>query len=385
MTVSFFDDVKRYVDFGDRDTEALQAFLPLARPHFPGISSHFYARILEHPAANGAIRGGEAQVERLKQTLIMWMESGLAGPHDEAFLLRRARIGRVHVQIELPQQYMLTAMNVMRLDFKRVAEECYPEQPARLSAVSDAVDKLFDIELAIMLNTYQEDSLDRLSRRERLATIGQLAATIGHDLRNPLGVIESSLYLLRRRVDDDPKVQRHLDKIGAQVKTCNRIITDLLEMVRDRPPSRKRTELASLCEEACADLKLGEASLVTDFPPGFSFELDPGLVRQALSNLVLNAAQMVEGRPSTITVRAALEGETLQLCVEDEGPGFEPGSLATVFEPLVSTRVKGVGLGLALVRSVATRHGGRAWAENLEAGGARVSFTLAPTNDGARS
>ena len=91
-----------YIGFGERDSEALRELLPHAQPHIPAIVHHFYERIDTHPGARQVIRG-DVQGARLRQTLAEWMRSGLTGPHDEAFYERRARIGRVHVQIGLPQ------------------------------------------------------------------------------------------------------------------------------------------------------------------------------------------------------------------------------------------------------------------------------------------
>jgi hypothetical protein len=121
---TYFDDIKSYVGFTDEDAARLRALLPDAEPHFPRISEHFYECIQRHPKAHAAL-SGPAQIERLKGTLVEWMRSGLAGPQDEAFFERRCRIGRVHVRINLPQQYMFTAMNVMRLDFREVVDQTY--------------------------------------------------------------------------------------------------------------------------------------------------------------------------------------------------------------------------------------------------------------------
>ena len=94
--------------------------------------------------------------------------------------------------------------------------------------------RLLDMELAVMLHTFREDSATRLQRTERLATVGQFAASIAHELRNPLGVIESSAFLLRKRVvEPSEAVTRHLDRIDGQVRVSNRIITGLLDLVRD--------------------------------------------------------------------------------------------------------------------------------------------------------
>jgi signal transduction histidine kinase len=378
--LSFFDDIKAYVGFTDADAAALAGFEPLVAPHYERIADHFYECILAHPKAHAAIRGGEAQVNRLKRTLVDWMRTGLLGPHDERYYHRRTRIGRVHVQIDLPQQYMLTAMDVFRIDLRQVVEETYAGEAEGRRRLNDAVDRLLDMELAIMLQTYKEDSEDRLRRKERLATIGQLAAGIGHDLRNPLGVIESSLYLLRRR-DHDEKVSRHLEKISAQVKICGEIITDLMEMARNRPPKRSRVDVGALIADVVASVPVPpDVTVLQVVDECVEIDADPGLLRQALANLVSNAALALESSGGRIRVSGeALEREVV-LTVADDGPGFDPATLSQAFEPLVTGREQGVGLGLALVQSIARRHGGSAEAENrMDGPGAVIRIRLPRT------
>ena len=103
-----------------------------------------------------------------------------------------------------------------------------------------ALGKILDLELAIMLHTYRDDLLAQQARIERLSTFGQLVGSIGHDLRNPLGVIETSLYILRGRVGEDERATKHLDRIGEQLGVANGIITNLLDMIRNRPLQRER-------------------------------------------------------------------------------------------------------------------------------------------------
>ncbi|MFO7563791.1 MAG: protoglobin domain-containing protein [Enhygromyxa sp.] len=376
--MTFFEEVTNYIGFSDRDSARLREFLPVAAPHFERISEHFYAKILSHPQAHEAITGGAEQVERLKQTLVEWMRSGLAGPHDEEFCTRRARIGHIHVRIGLPQRYMVTAMNVMRLDFRDVVNTELNERPReQLDELLDALDRLFDLELAIMLETYKIDTEDRLRRRERLATIGQLAASIGHDLRNPLSVIESSLYILRRRMRDDPRASKHVDKIAHQIDECDAIITHLLEMARNQPPRRERVSAVELVDGA-----LETARIPDDFTverEGFAdleLWIDAALIKQALVNLLINAVQAQRAGGGHISLRASVNGDEVTIAVSDAGPGFDPNTLPLIFEPLVTTKVSGTGLGLALVKSVVERHGGHVSADNRATGGAEVTLCL---------
>jgi two-component system sensor histidine kinase HydH len=381
-TRGFFEEVTKYIGFDSADSARLRAFLPIATPHFERISEHFYERIFNHPQAHEAITGGAEQIDRLKRTLVEWMRSGLEGPHDEDFCRRRARIGHIHVRIGLPQRYMVTAMNVMRLDFREVASEAHGEgnDPAELDHLQASLDRLFDLELAIMLETYKLEAEDRLRRRERLATIGQLAASIGHDLRNPLSVIESSLYILRRRVSEDKRASKHVEKIAGQIQECDGIITHLLEMARNRPPQRETVRAAELLDGAIAAARI-PADFVIEREGFADLELwvDAALIKQALVNLLINAVQAQRGREGYIRVRAEVSDDGLTLSVADAGPGFEADTLPIIFEPLVTTKASGTGLGLALVKSVAERHDGHVSAANGADGGGVVEMHLPST------
>jgi two-component system sensor histidine kinase HydH len=374
----FFAEVTHYIGFGPEDSERLRAFLPIAAPHFERISEHFYERIFKHPQAHETITGGADQIARLKRTLVEWMHSGLEGPHDDEFCLRRARIGHIHVRIGLPQRYMITGMNVMRLDFRAVAREAFATgDPVALEHLHTSLERLFDLELAIMLETYKIEVEDRLRRRERLATIGQLAASIGHDLRNPLSVMESSLYILRGRVTDDQRASRHVDKIGFQIQECDRIITNLLGMARDQPPRREAIRAVDLLAASLAAARVPpDFNVVLEGLADLELWVDAALLKQAFVNLLINSVQAQQSRPGLICVRAHVDATDVTFTVADAGPGFDPETLALIFEPLHTTKATGTGLGLALVKSVTERHGGHVSADNRLEGGAEVKMYL---------
>ncbi|MBX3268903.1 MAG: ATP-binding protein [Sandaracinaceae bacterium] len=367
--------VQRYIGFGEEDSRALAGLHAHAAPRFGRIVDHFYECIALDPGASAVMADG-AQIERLKRSLHEWLASGMLGPHDDVFLERRLRIGRRHVQIALPQRYMLTAMSVIRLDLQTICDDALRHAPAERLAASTAVDKWLDMELAIMLETYKEDSEAQLRRRERLASIGQLAGTIGHELRNPLAVIESSLYLLRPAVGEDARAMRHVTKIASQLQVAKETITQLLEMTRERAAARARFDLAALAAEVVEavprppDVDVGVA-----IPPGLSLDAERPLVSRALANLVANSVAAIgSGRPGRVTIEAREEGDEVLVVVADDGPGFDPEILPRAFEPLVTGRPDGIGLGLALVRNVCERHDARVSAENPAGGGGRVTM-----------
>lgn len=355
MAETLFEELKRYVRFGPGDEAALRAFAPIARPDFEQIAKLFYDRILTHEDARRSLVGGESRVGQLKITLVAWMNRLLTGPWDEEYYEARARIGRVHVRIALPQHYMFGAMNVVRAELlSRAAFE---------SETCVALEKILDLELAIMLHTYREDLLAQHERAERLSTFGQLVGSIGHELRNPLGVMESSLYILKGRLGDDERANKHADRIGEQLSLANRIISDLLDMIRDRPLQREAVLLQPLLEEvrlaagAPAGVKI--ELLGTESVPALSG--DRGQLRQVFLNLIENAVHAC-GTAGTVSVRGGVDGRLARVTVEDTGPGIDESIRRRLFEPLVTTRAKGIGLGLALVKRIVERHAGTiAW------------------------
>lgn len=374
---ALFHELKTYVGFGPDDERRLRALKEPLAPHFPAIAEAFYARILEHPDARAALGRGEKHVGQLKGTLQRWMAELFEGPWDEAYVERRARIGRVHVQIRLPQHYMISAMNVMRLELRTRLSGLLDETSVEGKGARDAVQRVLDLDLALMLHTYREDLEAAQQRAERLATFGQLIGSIGHELRNPLGVIETSVYVLKSQPAATEKTTKHLDRISNQVTLANDIITQLLDLIRDRPLAKQPVDLGAVASDAVSALEAPATMKVElhGFDAPHPTVGDPTQLRQAVLNLVENAfhAAGVNGR---VAVSLEREGDELRVQVDDSGPGVDPAIRNRLFEPLVTTKAKGIGLGLALVRRIAERHGGRVLASRGPLGGARFTLTL---------
>ena len=377
MPESLLEELKRYVGWGPEDERALRALHGLAAPRFPAIAEVFYAAILEHQDARKALTGGEQQVGHLKVTLQRWLDTLLRGPWDDDYFEARCRIGRVHVKIDLPQHYMFGGMNVVRQQLNQIIDEDYLSRPADLKPARMAVGRALDLELAIMLHTYREDLLAARARQERLATYGQLVASIGHDLRNPLGVIETSLFILKGRAPPDDRVQKHLARIGEQLQVANGIIGNLLDLVRERPLAREAVALADVVRGA-ADAVQRPGGVVleqlglSDLP---AVSGDPVQLRQVFVNLLQNAVQAA-GAAGRVWVRGGREPGGVAIAVEDTGPGVDPGTRRRLFEPLITTRDGGTGLGLALVKRIVERHGGTVGYEDRSGGGARFTVRL---------
>jgi signal transduction histidine kinase len=367
--VIVFEEMKRYIAFGEPEAAALAALRPLLAPRFAEFADHFYEVIDRHPRAAAAITGGGAQVARLKQTLIAWIDTGLAGPHDEAYYQRRARIGRMHVAIGLPQEFMFTAMNVMRLDVHHAIDELALPDPG---ATRDAIDKLFDLELAIMLRFYQSHSEARVVARERnalgdrLVAMQTLTAGLAHEVRNPLNAAKLQLELLdrrlRRAVDDD-RLLEPARLVHHEIQRLGILLDEFLDFARPAQMVAAEHDLVAIArhvielERPAADAagKSVELSSTSERVPAW---IDPARISQVLINLVGNAIDAVSsGGHVEVRVAGAIDGGAV-FTVADDGGGIPADVLPRIYEPFFSTKDGGTGLGLAIVHSLVAMHRG---------------------------
>ena len=222
------------------------------------------------------------------------------------------------------------------------------------------------------------DSLER-DRAARLAAAGAVGASVAHELRNALAVAESALFLAQRDVDDRARLLRHLDQVGAEIRKAHAVIGSVLGLARGEPVRCEPASIAQLIDAARHALVLPtnvtfEVALV---PPDLTLLCDPILIERVFSNLYLNAIEALEGRGrGTIVTRAWVGDERTYLEVEDDGPGLDPRVVDHVFEPLVTGKAKGTGLGLALSRTIVEAHGGEITATTGRSGGSAFRMWL---------
>ena len=294
----------------------------------------------------------------------------LSADDDDTFDARCVEVGSALARADIPAHEIATTLDTMRAALRHDSPE--------------AIDLLFRHVTALLLRGCEDHWRAQLQRRDRLAMIGQLSAAVGHDIRNPLGVIESSLFILRRNARHDAKATKHLDKIARQIAACEQIVTDLLDMARDHPPRFATTDVMEAMRGAVEEAELPDVYRISiDVEEGLAFQADPGLLRRALVNLIANSVRALGPEGGAIDLRgASLDGDNIRITVMDDGPGFDSAVLDIAFEPLVTTRETGVGLGLSLVRSIVLRHRGRALATNRPEGGARVDLDLPRRHEG---
>lgn len=206
---------------------------------------------------------------------------------------------------------------------------------------------------------------EKLIRSERLAAIGQLAGGVGHELRNPLGAIKNAVYYVKGKAakselaQQEPRVMEFLNIAEDEINSSNKIISDLLGFSRVGKPAVSPAQIKKVIEDALSRTPIPEnieltKKLDTELP---EVEIDPEQIQQVLINIITNAVQaMPDG--GKLAIGAGEKGKFLEVEIADTGAGIPEEVRDEVFEPLFTTRAKGIGLGLAVCKSIIDRHGG---------------------------
>lgn len=204
-----------------------------------------------------------------------------------------------------------------------------------------------------------------LLKKERLSVLGQLTATVAHELRNPLSAIRNTLFTVKELAAGSTiKLDRPIARMERGIERCDRIISDLLEYTRDRELKCASVAFDEWVAEVLADQHIAPPIVVgTEFHAAqASVAIDRERMRRVIINLVENAAQALgelpPDRERRLTLRTHDADGQLLLAIEDTGPGIAPEVLARIFEPLFSTKSFGTGLGLPTVKQIVNQHGG---------------------------
>lgn len=248
-----------------------------------------------------------------------------------------------------------------------------------------------ELEAKVSERTRQLQAMqEQLVAQERLAVLGQLAGGVGHELRNPLGVIANAVAFLQMvQTDAPPKIQEYLTIIEQEVRRADRIITDLLIFARHPQPQPREVRLGALLQQVlqayppppAINLRL---ELPEDLPPLWA---DPDHLEYVLGNVVQNACQamqpeegILDPQRSELRLSAALQGDRLCLQVQDQGPGMSAEQMRHLFEPLFTTKLRGIGLGLAISKRLLEANGG-SFAVTSQPGQGSIFSILVPIKE----
>jgi signal transduction histidine kinase len=224
------------------------------------------------------------------------------------------------------------------------------------------------------------EAQEQLVRQEKLAVLGQLASGVGHELRNPLAIINNAVYYLKLvQPQADQKIKDYHAIIEKETRTAEKIITDLLDFARIKSVDREAVPVSELVERVLNRLPPPPPVTVSlDLPNNLpKLFVDTRQVEQVLGNLVTNACQAMPGggQLSVIGDQLSVNSEQwVRIAVQDTGVGIPPENMKKLFEPLFTTKLKGIGLGLAVSRKLAEANGGRI--EVQSEAGKGSTFTL---------
>jgi len=377
-----------YVGFHDDGASRLQALSGRMKPYREQIVDRFYEAILEDPGARAVLKN-EAQIERLRASLLEWLEGLFQGPYDDAYCEKRSQIGRIHVKVGLEQRYMLGAMNLIRSELHRAVSDSAPDGVG-LFEDHNVIDQICDIELAIMLETYREDYvLKKTAEAESLAVMGRLTAGLAHEVRNPLNAAKLQLDVLQRtasKVEDAStrrKIERRTNVVQDELRRLSLLLDDFLNLARAQRMEPVRCNARTLLEEVLELRRPEIESQGIEFIEDLHSEsstlwAERDRLKQVVNNLITNAVEAVasSSQPSIQVVSRMLSDDRWEVTVIDNGPGVPSEVLGRAFESFVTTKDAGTGLGLAIVKRIVDLHGGAANLVALPDGRTRASFWI---------
>jgi signal transduction histidine kinase len=239
-----------------------------------------------------------------------------------------------------------------------------------------------------------EATQEELVMHEKLSVLGRMTAVVSHELRNPLGVIRGSTFLLRNMISkDEEKGRKHLNRINEQLQICDSIVEELLEYTRGSRSEMVEDSMNPWVEEILGQINVpDQMRLDLDLYPGLNnIRFDKEKMRRVIINLVQNAIQAVRARQEiekeknepyqpSIRLSTSMWHDSICLMVDDNGLGMNKETVQQAFEPLFTTRARGTGLGLAIVKKIVEEHGGTVSIESEPGRGTKAIVMIPGSN-----
>jgi len=403
---TFLAEMKRYVGFTDEDARLLGAVGPAVESHLKDMSERFYDQITRHPEAVKVMTGGGGQIDRLKKTLEAWATRLFSGVIDDEYARERQRIGVHHVKVGVPQRYVISSMGLVRDHLQEALSAELRGDPVRLEKTKRALDKILNLDLNLICDSYFQESIRTLSDLNRrleqanleLAELSRVKteflATTSHELRTPLNSILGFTRLILDGLCETPEEERELMRdVLRSGEHLLSIVNDILDIAKIEAGKLKMNlesvDLRPIINEAKAvvgvqaankHLTVVDETQVQGLPQVVG---DRVRVKQVLINLVSNAVKFTDQGWITIRAREYQDRGFLTVEVQDTGVGIAPEKQRLLFEKFrqidssFTRQHGGSGLGLAISRKMVEMMGGRIKLSSAGQGcGTTVSFSL---------
>lgn len=363
---SYFEryrQLQAYVGWSPADATRIASAKQLVAPSFPEMIDDFYATIKRTDNAVKVLTGGDTQIKRLKQSLTGWINQLFDGNFDEVYVDQRLRVGHRHVEIGLDQVYTNVALSRLRSSINQTVISKWRGDQTELAETITSVNRILDLDLAVIEDAYQIAHTKRQKQEERYATIGKVSGGIAHEVRNPLNIMKTSIYYLKNAKNiSDEKRDKHISRIEAAIDDSNQIVSALSEFARLPEPNLTTISIEKIVQEAISKNVLPEeppkermrfsvaCSLSDDNILGESAQL---LI--AFGNLIRNACHAVNYEGEVEIVVGERNGKKM-VAIKDNGIGIEEKNIKRILEPLFTTKPKGIGLGLAITKAILDSH-----------------------------
>lgn len=353
-----FDEIKDYMTFSEEDAEHLVRLRPHVVPQFETIVNAFYTALNNNPRTK-AVFESEEQVERLRKSLMLWLDELFEGKYDDAYLQRRARIGRAHVAVGLLPHFMFGAMNVIRSHIVEVIEQ---DTDAHLHhGYTQAVNRILDLELTIMVQSYWDNMMEM-----KLKVPAALASGLAHEIRNPLNALALNITLLERKMrtldEEASQAAPILEAMRSEIRRITNLTTEIMDFAKPISIDQRWCSAEHLVDMVRTNLgHTMEASgieFLTSVQGHDAVFCDSDRLKQAILNLLTNAVEAIQTTPGRIEFHIRNDASGTTITVSDTGEGMTPAMQYRMFDLFFTSKTTGTGLGLAIVRKIVEAHEG---------------------------
>lgn len=388
MQGSVADEIIDLLAFADADLAHLRRLSTAAGAELASVADRVLRALASQPSVQPPLGAAPGRIDTLREALLRWLQGLFSEPFDAAHWRERAHVGRTHRRAGVPLHLMVAGLELVRQELLRVLSAHAPPDAGQVAALH----KLLAVEAAVVLGAYQEEHdtqvrqsernvlQERLREAQQLAHIGQLAASLAHEIKNPLAGISGAIQVIRASLRENDPHWPVLGEVLRQINRLDRSVKDLLVYARPRPPHFQRCDVRRVIERVLTLLRKEadfervrfEYRVPRNLP---TIAADENQLEQLLMNLLLNAAQ-ASTAGGTVRLLAAAHDSVVQLLIEDRGSGMTEEVARRAEEPFFTTKARGTGLGLPICRKIVDAHGGSLSIRSAPGAGTEVTVEL---------
>jgi signal transduction histidine kinase len=362
ITAEEFELRKRFARFTAEDAALLSELRDTFTEHADEVVEAFYAHLLRFPPPAELLEDPE-RVRRVKLAQREYLISMTQGSYGVEYAHGRLAIGRVHDGIGLDPEWYLGAYGLYLDLLSPLIRQRFASEPSKVAPALAALGKLIVLDMQLVQDAYYGLQRKRaVEQSEHLAAVGQLAASIAHEVRNPLAGMKGALEVLRKELAVKPSNLEIVDELLAQIGRLEHLVRDLLDYARPQALSPQPFDLHEMLDRLIRMVKeQSDARGITvervDGPGTSRLIADPKQIEQVVLNLIHNAIQAMDGG-GTLRVATRVRGGAMVIIFKDTGKGIPPTELRRIFQPFYTTKHRGSGLGLPIVMKIAEAHAG---------------------------